>query len=39
MLVSSGVELTSWRVGASLTLVGHLSSDSITIKIPYGVDV
>ena len=25
--------------GASLALVGHTSSDGITIKIPYGVDV
>ena len=25
--------------GASLALVGHPSSDGITIKIPYGVDV
>ena len=27
------------RKGASLALVGHHSSDSVTIKIPYGVDV
>ena len=38
-LVSSGVSLTSWGEGASLTLVGHPSSDGIRIKIPYGVDV
>ena len=38
-LVSSGVSLTSWGEGASLALVGHPSSDGITIKIPYGVDV
>ena len=38
-LVSSGVSLTSWAEGASLTLVGHPSSDGYTIKIPYGVDV
>ena len=28
-----------WGDGASLALVGHPSSDGITIKIPYGVDV
>ena len=28
-----------WRGGASLALVGHISSDGITIKMPYGVDV
>ena len=38
-LVSSGISLTSWGEGASLALVGHPSSDGITIKIPYGVDV
>ena len=38
-LVSSGVSLTSWGEGASLALVGHPSSDGITINIPYGVDV
>ena len=38
-LVSSGVSLTSWGKGPSLALVGHPSSDGITIKIPYGVDV
>ena len=32
-LVSSGTSLTL------LTLVGHTSSDSVTIKMPYGVDV
>ena len=37
-LVSSGVSLTSWGEGASLSLVGH-PNDDITIKIPYGVDV
>ena len=37
-LISRGVSLTSWREGASLALVGHTSSDSVTIKIPYGVD-
>ena len=35
----SGVSLTSWGEGASLALVGNPSSDGITIKIPYGVDV
>ena len=38
-LVSSGVSLASWGEGASLALVGHPSSDGITIKMPYGVDV
>ena len=38
-LVSSGASLTSGGEGASITLVGHPSSDGITIKIPYGVDV
>ena len=37
--MSSEVSLTSWGEGASLALVGHLSSDGITIKIPYGIDV
>ena len=36
---SSGVSLTSWGEGASLALVGHPSSDGVTIKMPYGVDV
>ena len=38
-LVSSGASLTSWGEDASLALVGNPSSDGITIKIPYGVDV
>ena len=38
-LVSSGVSLTSWGEGTSLALVGHPSSDGVTIKMPYGVDV
>ena len=38
-LVSSMVSLASWGEGASLALVGHPSSDGITTKIPYGVDV
>ena len=36
-MVSSGVSLTSWGEGGSLALVGHTSSDGVTIKIPYGV--
>ena len=38
-LVSSVASLTSLGEGASLALVGDLSSDSVTIKMPYGVDV
>ena len=38
-LVSSGVSLTAWGEGASLALVGHPSSDGVTIKMPFGVDV
>ena len=38
-LVSSGASLTSWGEGASLALVGHPSSDGVTVKMPYGVDV
>ena len=38
-LMSSGASLTSWREGATLALVGHFSSDGVTIKMPYGVDV
>ena len=37
-LMPSGASLTSWEQGASLTLVGHLSSDGVTIKMPYVVD-
>ena len=36
---ASGVSLTSWGEGVSLALVGHPSSDGVTIKMPYGVDV
>ena len=36
--MSSKVSLTSWGEGSSLALVGHPSSDGITIKVPYGVD-
>ena len=35
----NGVSLTSWGEGVSLALVGHPSSDGVTINIPYGVDV
>ena len=35
----AGSVVTSWGEGASLALFGHPSSDGITIKIPYGVDV
>ena len=38
-LVSRGVSLTSWGDRVSLTLIGHLLSDGVTIKTPYGVDV
>ena len=38
-LVPSGASLTSWGEGASLALVGNTSSDGVTIKMPYGVDV
>ena len=37
--MSSGDSLTSWGEGATLVLVGHTSSDGVTIKMPYGVDV
>ena len=32
-------QFSSWREGASLALVGHPSSDGVTIKMPYEVDV
>ena len=38
-LVSSGVSLTSWGKGTTLALVGHPSSDGITIKMPFWIDV
>ena len=38
-LVFSRVSLTSLGEGTSLALCGHPSSDAVTIKIPYGVDV
>ena len=37
--MSSGASLSSWVEGASLAVVGHPSSDGVTIKIPYGVGV
>ena len=37
-LVSSGASLTSWGEGVSLALVGHPSSDGVTIKMPYPRD-
>ena len=38
-LVSSGASLTSWGEFASSALVGDPSSDGVTIKMPYGLDV
>ena len=38
-LVTSRTGLTLWGEGASLGLVGHPSSDGVTIKMPYEVDV
>ena len=38
-LVSSEASLTSWGEGSSLTVADHPSSDGVTIKMPYGVDV
>ena len=37
--MSNGVSRTSWVEGVSLALVGLPSSDGVTIKVPYGVDV
>ena len=37
--MSSGASLTSWGESTSLALVGHPSSDGVTIKMPYRVDV
>ena len=37
--MSSGAGLPSWGEGAFLALVGDPSSDGVTIKMPYGVDV
>ena len=33
------ISSTSWGEGAPLALVGHPSSDGVTRKMPYGVDV
>ena len=33
------VGLVLWGGGASSALVGYPSSDGVTIKIPYGVDI
>ena len=38
-LVSNGARLTLWGESASLALVGHPSSDGVTIKVAYGIDV
>ena len=38
-LVSNGASLTSSEESVSLALVGNPSSDGVTIKMPYGVDV
>ena len=38
-LVYSRASVTSWGEGASLTLVGDPSSDGVTIRMPYEVDV
>ena len=38
-MVSNRAILTSWGEGASLALVGHPSSDGVSKKMPYGVDV
>ena len=35
----SEASLTSWGEGTILALIGHPSSDGVTIKLPYGVDV
>ena len=35
----AGSVLPHGENGASLALVGHPSSDGVTIKMPYGVDV
>ena len=37
--MSSCVSLASWGEDASLALAGHTSSDGVTIKITYRVDV
>ena len=35
----SGASLTSWGEGASLALFGNPSSDGVTMKMAYEVDV
>ena len=37
--LSNRVSVTSWEESASLALFGHPSSDGVTIKMPYEVDV
>ena len=37
--MSSRVSITWWEESACLTLVDHPFSDSVTIKIAYGVDI
>ena len=39
VLVSNRVTLTSRGEGASLALISHLSSNGVTINMPYGLDV
>ena len=34
-LRSTGISLTSWGEGTVLALVGHTSSDVVTVKITY----
>ena len=38
-LLSNGATLALWGEGASLALVDHPSSDGVTIKMSYRVDV
>ena len=38
-LASNRDTLTLWGEGAYLALVGHPSSNGVTIKLPYRVDV
>ena len=37
--MSTGASITSWGEESSLPLVGHPSSNNVTIKMPYGVDI
>ena len=39
VLMSSRLSFTSSGEGASITMVGHYSSDGVTIKVPDGVDI